>query len=409
VRIAFISHEFPPETGGGGIGTYLAQVTGLLAQSGHDIRVFAGSPDAHSRVDLPHGGQLIRVPAEPGSGFRKAVVSPFLNEHAVHPFDVIEGTDFDASALDIKRAAPDLPYVVKLHTPRFVIDELHARRPGAWSQLRMTLGALRRGRWPRAVPIRMRPPAQAEIEAVRLADEIAAPSQAVGDAALGWTRLDRGRISVFPYPFVPGPELLGIPAGGATNRITCLGRLEERKGVIDLADAIPLVLARNPRARFRFVGRSVPHGPTGRDMREFLQARLGRYADQVEFLGPRPPHEVPNLLADTDILAAPSHWESFGLVCCEGLAAARAVLGSSHGGMAEILANGKYGVLVPPHQPGEIARALLDLLANPSRRADLGTAGRQHILDHFSARRVLAAQIASYQRAILSVRRLSTG
>ncbi len=408
MRIAFVSYEFPPETGGGGIGTYLAQVTGLLAKAGHDVQVFAGSADVPSRVNLPQGGQLFRIPSDPGQGFRAAVVPPFLNEHRFRPFDVIEGTDFDASALEIKRAAPAIPYVVKLHTPRFVIDELHARRPAAWSRLRMTLGALRRGRWPRSIPIRMQPPAQAELEALCLADEIAAPSQAVGDAALGWTHLDRNRISVFPYVFEPGPELLGIPAGGATNRITCLGRLEERKGVIDLVDAIPLVLARNPQARFRFVGRSVPHGPSGRDMRDFLQARLGRHAGAVEFLGPHAHREIPGLLAETDILAAPSHWESFGLVCCEGLAAARAVLGSSNGGMAEILAHGRYGLLVPPHQPGEIARALLELLASPSRRAALGEAGRQHVLDQFSARRVMAAQVASYQRAVSRAHRENT-
>lgn len=405
MRIAFISHEFPPETGGGGIGTYLAQVTGLLAKAGHDVQVFAGSVDAPSRLSLPDGGQLIRIPSDPGQDFRTAVVPPFLDEHRLRPFDVIEGTDFDASAREIKRAAPSIPYVVKLHTPRFVIDELHAGRPAAWSRLRMALGALRRGSWPRPIPIRLQPPAQAELEALRLADEVAAPSQAIGDAALGWARLDPSRISVFPYPFVPDPGLLSTPAGGATNRITCLGRLEERKGVIDLVDAIPLVLARNPQARFRFVGRSVPHGPSGRDMREFLQARLGRHTDAVEFLGPRGHREIPGLLAETDILAAPSHWESFGLVCCEGLAAARAVIGSSNGGMVEILAHGRFGVLVPPHQPREIAGAILELLASPSRRAALGEAGRQHVLDQFSARRVLAAQVASYDRAISRARR----
>jgi glycogen(starch) synthase len=407
VRIAFISYEFPPETGGGGIGTYLAQVTGLLAQAGHDVEVFAGSPDVPSQINLPHGGRLYRIADDRDQGFRAAVMRPFLGVHQLHPFDVIEGTDFDASALEIKRAIPSIPYVVKLHTPRFVIDELHARKPGAWSRLRMTLGALRRGHWPRPTSIRMQPSAREEMQALRLADEIAAPSRSIADAALGWTQLDRNRISVFPYPFEPGPELLGIPAGGATHRITYLGRLEERKGVIDLIDAIPLVLERNPQARFRFVGRSVPHGQSGRDMREVLQARLGRHAGAVEFLGPRAHHEIPSLLAETDILVAPSHWESFGLVCCEGLAAARAVVASSNGGMAEILANGRYGVLVPPQQPAEIARAILDLLENPSRRAALGNAGRQHVLDQFSARRVIAAQIASYQRAIDGAHRMS--
>lgn len=404
MRVALISHEFPPETGGGGIGTYLSQITRLLARAGHDVHVFAGSIGPSTQTMLPNGSRLHRIATGPELDFRSAVVTPFLAEHRALPFDVIEGTDFDASALEIKRARPEIPYVVKLHTPRFVIDELHARPPMGWQRLRMALGALRRGRWLRTVPIRDQPGAQAELAAVRLADEIAAPSQAIADAALQWTPLDRDRISVFPYPYEPGPELLRIPSGGTTHRVTYLGRLEERKGVIDLADAVPLVLAQAPGTRFRFIGRSVPHGPTGHDMQAFLRARLGPHAAQVEFTGSRAPEEIPGLLAETDILVAPSHWESFGLVCCEGLAAARAVVGSANGGMAEILADGRYGVLVPPHRADVIARALLDLLADPVRRTALGEAGRRHVHDTYAADRVVAAQIVSYQRAIARAR-----
>lgn len=400
MRIAFISHEFPPETGGGGIGTYLAQATRLLARAGHEVHIFAGSTDRPSQLSLSDGGQLHRIAVGGDRDFRSAVVRPFLAEHGAQPFDVIEGTDFDASALEIKRARPDIPYVVKLHTPRFVIDELHTHPASIWPRLRMALGALRRGRWPRVVPLRERAAAQAELAALRLADEIAAPSQAIADAARLWTVLSPDKFSVFPYPYEPTPALLQIPAGGTTKRVTCLGRIEERKGVIDLADAIPLVLAQSPGVHFRFVGRPVSYGPSGQDMQAFLQARLGRHAAAVEFTGPRPPEDIAGLLAETDILAAPSHWESFGLVCCEGLAAGRAVLGSWNGGMAEILGAGRYGVLVPPHRPDVIARDLLELLAEPARRRTLGEAGRQRVLDHYAADRIVPAQIASYQRAI---------
>lgn len=404
MRIAFVSYEFPPETGGGGIGTYLAQIVGILARAGHDVQVYAGSNGAAADTQLPDGGRLHRIAAPGGAGFRAAVVPIFLAEHARRPFDVVEGTDFDAAALEIKRARPEIPYVVKLHTPRFVIDEMHTHPPPAWTRLRVALGALRRGRWPRTTPIREQAGAQAELTNLRLADEIAAPSQAVADAAQDWTELNRARISVFPYPYVPGPELLAIPAGGTTNRITFIGRLEERKGVIDLTDAVPLVLARQPAARFRFVGRSVPHGPAGGDMQKFLLARLGPHAANVEFAGPRPSTDIPRLLADTDILTAPSHWESFGLVCCEGLAAARAVVGSANGGMAEILGQGRFGVAVPPRRPDLLASELLALLDNPAYRQSLGAAGRCHLLDYYSAARVVAAQIASYERAIARAR-----
>lgn len=400
MRIAFVSYEFPPETGGGGIGTYLAQIVGILARAGHDVQVFAGSPDSSSQSGLPDGGRLHRIAINRAEDFRATVLGPFLAEHDRQPFDVMEGTDFDASALEIKRTRPEIPYVVKLHTPRFAIDELHARPPGVWSRMRMTLGALRRGRWPRTVPIREQAPAHAELEAIRLADEIAAPSQAIADAALRWTPLSRERISVFPYPFEPGPDLLSIPAGGSTHRVTFLGRLETRKGVLDLAAAIPLVLRQRPDTHFRFIGRPMNSPLHGVDMRTYLEKQLAPHAHAVEFAGPLPPKDIPGALAETDILVAPSHWESFGVVCCEGMAAARAVIGSNQGGMVEILDNGRCGVLVPPHSPEAIASGVLGLLEDPARRRAMGLAARQRILSVFSAETVLKAHLSSYERAI---------
>ena len=402
MRIAFASQEYPPDTGGGGIGTYLAQVTAQLAATGHAVTVFCGAGPAGESCTVSGGVTVQRIAAGTAQEFRARLVRPVTEAHRIAPFDVLEGNDFDAPALAVRQALPGLACVVKLHTPRFVIDELHTRRPRLGQRWRMALGALRRGRWPQPpVPVRREAGARAELAMLELADEIAAPSQAVADAAVGWLPSLAGRISVFPYPYQPAPALLRLPAGGRSRRITFVGRIEERKGILDLAAAIPLVLAACPEARFRFVGRSMPFGNDGGDLRACLESKLAAHAAAVEFTGPLPPAELPRILGETDILAAPSHWESFGLVCCEGLAAARAVIGSSQGGMAEILDQGRCGVLVPPQNPAELARAILGLLGNPARAEELGQRGRARILDFYSPVRVLAEQLASYERARL--------
>jgi len=401
MHIAFISHEFPPDTGGGGIGTYLDQITALLAHAGHAVEVFCGAGSASGTSRRADGVQVYRVSAETAEQFRAAVAPVFSARHALAPFDVMEANDFDAPANAIKRAHPDLPCVIKLHTPRFCIDELHNHAPALAQRARMLAGALRRGQWPHApAPIRSTPAAREELAALALADEIAAPSRAIAVAAQDWVPEADGKASVFPYPYVPPAALLAIPAGGATGRITYLGRLEERKGVVDLADAIPSVLSAHPGARFRFIGRAMPSPRHGQDMRTYLESRLGPAAAAVEFTGPVAPAELPRLLAETDLLVAPSHWESFGLVCCEGLAAGRAVVGSAAGGMAEILDQGRCGLLVRPRSPARLGEAIIALLPDENRRRELGRSGRERILQHYSAATVLAAQLASYQRAI---------
>lgn len=404
MRIAFLSHEFPPATGGGGIGTYLAQVAPRLAALGHDVTVFAGTRRDSSHEETCVGARVLRVPCDDSPSFRSAVVPAFAAEHGRFAFDVCEGSDFDASALEVKRAFPRLPCVVKLHTPRFAIDELQHRPPGAFARLRMALGAWRRGQRLRIVPIRAQPDARAEIAALEIADEIAAPSRAIADAALRWARIDPRRISVFPYPYEPAPALLDLPVGSDTRRVTFLGRLEERKGVLDLAAAIPRVLAREPRCRFRFVGRAMSSPRRDLDMRAYLERRLSRFTPAVEFTGPRPPEDLPRLLADTDLLVAPSHWESFGLVCCEGMAAGRLVIGSLSGGMAEIIEPDVSGLLIPPGAPDDLADAILRGIADPYLRRRCGSAARERVLRVFAAPSLLDLQIASYQRACARLR-----
>ena len=376
MRIAFISYEFPPETGGGGIGTYLDQMSRLLAGAGHDVVVFAGAQETSSVVRIMPSLEVRRISCDGSIAFRDAVLEDFKACHAEHPFDVIEGCDFDASALQIKRAFPRLPYVVKLHTPRFVIDELQYRQPGLAQLARMWIGALRNGRRLQIGKIRESDNARSELESIRLADEVAAPSKAIGDAAQIWSGVDAERVSVFPLPFEAPAILLNVPIGPEFHRGTYLGRIESRKGVEDLADAIPMVLKRFPSMRFRFVGRPMFDGKTGLPYDESLKNRLGAAAANVEFMGHVPPSEAARALGETDILVAPSHWESFGLVCCEGMAAGRAVIGSSAGGMAEILDHGRCGVLVPPMKPMVLADAIIKLLNHPRKG---------HPLEHWRA------------------------
>jgi glycogen synthase len=400
MRIAFVSHEFPPATGGGGIGTYLAHVTTALAATGHEVEVFAGAGEEPGGRITNNGVVIHRIPAAPGSAFRAAVRPVFQAVHAARPFTVLEGTDFDAPASLIKQAYPDLPYVVKLHTPRFLVDELHHRAP-TWTQhIRMHLGAWRRGRrLDAAVPLRQQPEARAELANLRLADELAAPSAAIADAATAWLSPARAQLAVFPYPFAPDPALLALPAGGTDPRVTFIGRLEERKGIFDLAAAAARVHATHPETRFRFIGRA-SSGTTAPDLIRALRQQAGPAAAQLEFTGAVAPEELPRLLAQTAVVALPSHWESFGLACCEAMAAGRAVVASAAGGMGEIVEHSRSGVLVPPRDPRAWADALVGLLEDPARRISLGQSARERIQKAYAPEFILPQQLSSYERAI---------
>jgi glycogen(starch) synthase len=190
-----------------------------------------------------------------------------------------------------------------------------------------------------------------------------------------------------PYPYTPTPEHLSVPLDTKTDRIAFLGRLETRKGVLDLAIAIPLVLERCPQATFRFIGRDCWLPRARRCAIGLIRERLGLAERSVEFTGALPLDSIPNQLADVDICVFPSIWENFPNVCLEAMAAARGIVASNAGGMAEMLKE-DAGLLVPPKNPQAIAEAVASLLLNPTRRIACGRRARRRLLANYNRDRI---------------------
>jgi glycosyltransferase involved in cell wall biosynthesis len=82
------------------------------------------------------------------------------------------------------------------------------------------------------------------------------------------------------------------------------------------------------------------------------------------------------------------------------MSAARGVIGSSSGGMAELIEDGRTGLLVPHRSPEAIAKAIVALLRAPQRRMAMGRAARKRVLTTYSANAIGPLQEASYARAI---------
>lgn len=421
MRIAFISYEYPPDAAYGGIATYVFQAARMLVRQGHDVEVFASSP-IREGVAREEGVRVHRLlQRDPGS-FAVPIGQVFAERHAAAPFDVLEGPEYAADAREAVRLVPGIPLVVKLHTPSILLLKLNYYEPSFPKRLNAALRALRarhRPTWGYAH--RFEAEYRAAMQADRIerahaldADEIAAPSRDIARSLIAAWGLEPDRVAHVPYPYVPAAELLAIPVETRTDRVTFVGRLEVRKGVIDLARAIPRIRRRVPRAVFRFVGSAEPSPRPGLDMRGYLEEMLGPDRDAVEFTGPVPPDRIPEVLLTSDVCVFPSVWENFPCACLEAMAAARAVVGSESGGMADMLDRGRAGLTIPPRRPGAIASAVTKLLVDPELRMRLGRVARERLRDTYGAKRVGALQEASYLRAIerrraLGARKPSSG
>lgn len=290
MRIALISYEYEGGEYSGGIGTYVRNAAYMLASRGHAVEVFtSGRKCSSSEV----GSSLIvhQTAVTERSRFPEAVVEQFARRHFVMPFDVIEGPEYGADSLATARKFPDIPHVVKLHAPSFTIGASNSYYVGLLPRLRFTVGAICRGQWPKN-PWAYDPLRDPERVAAMAADEIVANSAATAKRAGTEWNLPSNRMSVVPYVFRAPAELIALSPESTTVTVLFVGRLEVRKGVLELAKAIPSVLKKVPQARFRFVGRVLPHPADGLGIDRHIRKVLGDCSGSVQFVGGLPYEET---------------------------------------------------------------------------------------------------------------------
>ena len=402
MRIALVSFEFPPAIAIGGIGTYAWEAATMLAQGGHKVEVFSAGKKGPEPAE-EFGIKVHRFDADDRAAFRKAIVPTFSQCHKEAPFDVLESPELGMEGQEIAKKFPDLPRVVKLHTPEYLLGQIGWEEPTLLEKLHFTLGCLRKGKLAFLEKPPFEPESDPECLWTRKADEIAAPSSAIGNRLAEDWFLDREKISFFPLPMTPSAELLSLEPATEAKTIGFLGRLEPRKGVLEMARAIPSILRKAPETRFRFIGPTWNYKQS--DMETWIRKNFASSLHAIDFVGAIGKEQLADEFKKCDVMLFPSRWESFGLVCPESMSAARAVIGSSSGGMAEIIVNGESGILVPPKDPQAIAKAVLNLINRPERVTTLAKNGRQRVLDFLSHEGILPLQIASYERAISAAKK----
>ena len=174
------------------------------------------------------------------------------------------------------------------------------------------------------------------------------------------------RVEVIPNP-------VAIPAWvpqatGASPRVLFLGMLRAEKGLYDLLAAWPAVLEAVPGARLTLAGA----GEVARA--RALAAHLG-IADSIEFPGWVGPEKRARLLDRAAVLVLPSHFEALPMAVLEGMAAGLPIVATRVGGIPDAVGP-DAGLLVEPGDADTLARALVTLLTDETRRIAMGAAGR---------------------------------
>ncbi len=162
-------------------------------------------------------------------------------------------------------------------------------------------------------------------------------------------------------------EELGIDPSAPV--VGAVAGLRAQKSLDVLVRAAGLLRGRVPDARVLIAGEGAE-----RPGLEALVVELG-LDDAVTLLGAR--SDVPDVLDAVDVAASTSAYEGSPLALMECMAAGRPVVATRVGGVPDLIEHGKHGLLVDPGDPAAVARALVELLLDPRRAAEMGRHGRE--------------------------------
>ena len=388
-RIALISDHASPLAAAGGVDSggqniYVAQVSRHLASLGYQIDVFTRR-DSPLLAEVVQWGdvRVFHVPAGPAHFVRKEDLLPTMTEFAAYveqvcmregPYDLVHANFFMSGlvALMLKQKL-GIPFVMTFHA----------------------LGRVRRLYQAEADQF---PAERIDIEdrIIQQADGIIAECPQDEADLLSLYQADGGKISVIPCGFDArefwpiakrfARKTLGLPPDQPL--LLSLGRTVPRKG-IDNAIRATGVLVREHGMRPTLMvvgGNSDLPDPalTPEIARLRAIAESENVADRVVFVGRRSRELLKLYYSAADIFITTPWYEPFGITPLEAMACGTPVIGSDVGGIKYSVVNGVTGYLVPPEDPGALARHVAELYRRPDQLKEMARNGIRRVNRSFT-------------------------
>ncbi|MEU2616135.1 D-inositol-3-phosphate glycosyltransferase [Micromonospora sp. NPDC007271] len=421
-RIATLSvHTSPlhqPGTGdAGGMNVYILEVARRLAEAGVEVEIFtrATSGDLPPVVEMAPGVHVRHVTAGPLEGLTKEELPGQL-------------CAFTAGVLRAEAARPPGHYDL-IHSHYWLSGQVGWLAKERWGvplvHTAHTLAKVKNAQL--AAGDRPEPKARVigEEQVVAEADRLVANTRVEARDLITRYDADPTRVAVVRPGvdldrFRPAPgdrdaavraarRRLGLPARGYV--VAFVGRIQPLKAPDVLIRAIAALRSQDPELADE-VTVVICGGPSGSGLDRpaaliELAGSLG-VADRVRFLPPQTGEDLPALYRAADLVAVPSHNESFGLVALEAQACGTPVLAAAVGGLVTAVRDGVSGVLINGHDPVDWARTLARLLPDRLRRATLARGAERHARN-FSWHRTVSGLLEVYGEAIAEHRARLTG
>jgi glycosyltransferase involved in cell wall biosynthesis len=223
----------------------------------------------------------------------------------------------------------------------------------------------------------------------RLSDLVIVNSEVVRAALLATPWLDPAKVAVLYNGVTTEPvdpavgsralEEIGVPDGSPV--ITAAGRLTWQKGFDVLIRAFPRVVEEFPAASLVILG----EGGRRQDLEnEATRSGVGR---AIRFAGHRT--DVREVLSEADVYVLSSRNEGMANTLLEAMSVGAPIVATDVSGTSEAVRDGREALIVPPENPGELARAITEVLRDRDLASRLGSAAAVRARERFGTSRMI--------------------
>ena len=400
MRILHVASEHPPLQVFG-LGRYVCDLSRALAQKGHSVHVLTNSIGGQDQDVVDHGVYIHRVdspppPKPPSQGAPVLAFNLHLQQRAEvlgrkglgNPEVVVSHDWLTVLAGHRLARRLGLPHVWTVH------DTVHGKRAGKIEEVEDRVAF------------------DLEMWGAKSADLVLVNSRAIGDEVAEVFRGERARMGLlhpgldperftWPQSVRRVEAFRSVLAARDELLITYCGRLDLEKGIDTLLNAIPILCRKVPKLRVALAGRGV------------LQPMI---ADHIRQLGLESVVQLHGYLEGkvleqfyrvSDLHVCPSHYEPFGLVALEAMAAGAPVVVSATGGLTDIVSSPEVGRTFPPRDIAALAGVLEELALDPQLRRRIGEAGRRHARATFSWSVLAEEALRQYGRVVAAAERVT--
>ena len=392
MHIVYVCREYPPTLRGGGIATYIRLIAQGLVERNNKVTIICASDDTRTssdyrdkgvRVIRLSGGDFILPSVESTSllkkfrfiyrfdSYRKKIREAILE---LDDIDIIEVADFGAESYFLKGI--NAPVVVRLHTPSlFDRTTLGKKKYQGKDKLFQFIG-------------------EREKYILKHADFLSSCSESLKDWTIQNLGIDSNKIEVIYNPIELPTHKVELKSSTTKATIVFVGTISDVKGCGDLFEAGKLLAEKNV------------------DFDMFLYGKMGEFAENLKMneqsypwfhvIGKIEREKLFSIYCNASVVCFPSWWDNMPMVCLEAMGVGAVVLGSSSGGMSEIIQDSINGYLIEPHNPLKLADKLLELLQlNTDQRKMISENAKQRIMTHFE-KSVVLEQMVNYYHDVIS-------